>query len=95
MIYRSRNDRADSVMDLHTTGPGLKTVGTVHFLPILNDYHHNCVIRLRVRWCVLEVGEGFPSRIWPNILELVVMYSNVLFHVNEQHNDMAALCQYL
>ena len=32
---------------------------------LLTDYHHNTIMKFRVRWCVWKVGEGFPGRFWP------------------------------
>ena len=46
------------------------------------DYHHNCIIKLSIRWCVWKVGYGFLNRVYPKILKWVVVYSSVKFHIN-------------
>ena len=79
----SRCGRADSLMNLHTTGPSWvqDPVGTVLSTELPTVNHHNS-IKLSVRWCMWKVGEGFPGRVSPKTLKWVAVYSSVTFHIN-------------
>ena len=70
-IITSNRGWGDSLMDLHTTGPGFQYSGvTVHFLP--SFWLTTTIIKLSVRWFVWKVGEWFPDQVWPKTLKWVV-----------------------
>ena len=49
---------------------------------LLTDYHHTSITKLSVRWCVWNVGGGFPDRVRRKAWKWVVVYSSVTFQIN-------------
>ena len=79
-VWRSSCGRVESVMDLHTTGPGFKTWWVLYtFYRASDDYHHNSIMKLSFPWYV--EGHGRISRFGLTHDEWVVVYSSVTFHI--------------
>ena len=67
----------------------VSTLYSIHITSINHsvptDYHHNIIIELSIRWCVWEVGEGFPGRVLSKTLKWTdncVFQCDVLFPIN-------------
>ena len=78
-LRRSSCERANIVMDSHTSGPGFKTLST----ELLIDYHHNSIIKWSGRWFLWRIGEEFLDRGCPKTYNCwVVVSSSVTFQIN-------------